>query len=35
MLKFTYMVYLLSEMTTLRIPTRSWGGLGIQEGQFF
>ena len=35
MLKFTYMVCFLSEMTTLHIPTRSWGGLGIQEEQFF
>ena len=22
-------------MTTLRIPIKSWGGLGMQEGQFF
>ena len=29
------MVCLMSQMTTLRIPRKSWGGLGMQEGQFF
>ena len=28
-------LHFVSQMTTLRIPIKSWGGLGMHEGQFF